>query len=57
VNLIVFNDVSREDVGFESADNEVVLITPDGEQHVGKRTKEECAVAIVDAVTGLIGAA
>ena len=26
-NLIVFNDVSRDDIGFDAADNEVVLVT------------------------------
>ena len=54
VNLIVFNDVSRSDVGFESVDNELVLIGPEGEKHVSKRSKEECARAILDDVALLL---
>lgn len=57
VNLIVFNDVSRSDVGFEVDENELVLIGPAGEQHVGKRSKEQCAQAILDAVVPLLRAA
>ena len=54
VNLIVFNDISRSDVGFEVAENELVLIGPDGERHVGKRSKEQCAVAILEDVALLL---
>jgi phosphopantothenoylcysteine decarboxylase/phosphopantothenate--cysteine ligase len=53
-NLFVFNDVSRSDIGFESPDNEVVLISPGGERRIGRRSKEECAVAILDAVETLL---
>jgi len=53
-NLFVFNDVSRSDVGFESEENEVVLVAPDGERVVSKRSKEECAVAILDEVSRLL---
>jgi phosphopantothenoylcysteine decarboxylase/phosphopantothenate--cysteine ligase len=49
-DLIVFNDVSRDDVGFDAADNEVVLVSADGEQHVEKASKERIAAAILDAV-------
>ena len=27
-DLVVFNDVSRGDIGFDAADNEVMLVTP-----------------------------
>ena len=54
VNLIVFNDVSRSDVGFEVAENELVLIGPEGERHVSKRSKEACAQAILDDVALLL---
>jgi phosphopantothenoylcysteine decarboxylase / phosphopantothenate---cysteine ligase len=47
-NLFVFNDVSREDVGFDSPDNEVVLITRTGERRIGKAPKHEIAAAILD---------
>ena len=54
VNLLVFNDVSRDDVGFDSTHNELVIIGGTGERHVGRRTKEECAVAILDEVAALL---
>jgi len=53
-NLFVFNDVSRSDIGFESDWNEIVLITPAGERAVSRRSKEECAVAILDEVEALL---
>ena len=53
-NLFVYNDVSRSDIGFESDWNELVLLTPDGEQAVSRRSKEECAVAILDGVEALL---
>ena len=37
VDLVVYNDVGRHDIGFDSADNEVVLVTRDGETHVSRR--------------------
>jgi phosphopantothenoylcysteine decarboxylase/phosphopantothenate--cysteine ligase len=53
-NLFVYNDVSRSDIGFDSEDNELVLLTARGERLVGKRTKEECAVVILDEVASLL---
>jgi phosphopantothenoylcysteine decarboxylase/phosphopantothenate--cysteine ligase len=53
-NLFVFNDVSRTDVGFEAEDNEIVLISPLGERRIGRRSKEDCAVAILDEVEALL---
>ncbi|MBD0338872.1 MAG: bifunctional phosphopantothenoylcysteine decarboxylase/phosphopantothenate--cysteine ligase CoaBC [Thermoleophilia bacterium] len=47
-NLLVFNDVSREDVGFDAPDNEVVLITRTEERRIGKAPKREVAAAILD---------
>jgi phosphopantothenoylcysteine decarboxylase/phosphopantothenate--cysteine ligase len=35
--LFVYNDVSRDDIGFDSEDNEVVILSPRGERSVGKR--------------------
>jgi phosphopantothenoylcysteine decarboxylase / phosphopantothenate---cysteine ligase len=54
-NLFVYNDVSRSDIGFDSDWNEVVLITEAGERAVSRRSKEECAVAILDEVEALLG--
>jgi phosphopantothenoylcysteine decarboxylase / phosphopantothenate---cysteine ligase len=50
VDLIVFNDVSREDIGFDAADNEVVLVSDDGERRIEKAAKERIAAAILDEV-------
>jgi phosphopantothenoylcysteine decarboxylase/phosphopantothenate--cysteine ligase len=49
VDLVVYNDVSRSDVGFDAEDNEVVLVTAGGERHVAKASKDRIAAAIVDA--------
>ena len=54
-NLFVYNDVSRSDIGFESDWNELVLLTHDGERTVSRRSKEECAVAILDEIETLLG--
>jgi phosphopantothenoylcysteine decarboxylase / phosphopantothenate---cysteine ligase len=54
VNLLVFNDVSRSDIGFESTMNELTLIQAGGERTVGKRSKAECAAAILDEVASLL---
>jgi phosphopantothenoylcysteine decarboxylase / phosphopantothenate---cysteine ligase len=53
-NLFVYNDVSRSDIGFESDWNELVLITESGERMVSRRSKDDCAVAILDEVEALL---
>jgi phosphopantothenoylcysteine decarboxylase/phosphopantothenate--cysteine ligase len=53
-NLVVFNDVSREDIGFDSEDNEVTLIGRDGERRIEKATKRAVAGAILDEVARLL---
>jgi phosphopantothenoylcysteine decarboxylase / phosphopantothenate---cysteine ligase len=55
VDLIVFNDVSRADIGFDAPDNEVVLVSADGEKRLQKSSKERIAVAILDAVAERLG--
>ena len=50
VDLIVFNDVSRDDIGFDAADNEVVLVSGSGERRIQKAAKERIAAAILDEV-------
>jgi phosphopantothenoylcysteine decarboxylase / phosphopantothenate---cysteine ligase len=49
-DLIVFNDVARDDVGFDAPDNEVVLVAAEGERRIEKAPKERIAVAILDEV-------
>jgi phosphopantothenoylcysteine decarboxylase/phosphopantothenate--cysteine ligase len=53
--LFVFNDVSRPDIGFDSNENEVVLISPRGERAVARASKEAIAAAILDEVAALLG--
>jgi phosphopantothenoylcysteine decarboxylase/phosphopantothenate--cysteine ligase len=54
-DLVVFNDVGRSDIAFESADNEVVLLTRDGEETIPKASKAAVAAAVLDAVETLLG--
>ena len=53
-DLVVFNDVGRADIGFDSAENEVVLVTRDSEQTVPKASKAQIAAAILDEVERLL---
>jgi len=54
VDLLVVNDVSAPEVGFEHATNDVTLLTPDGgSEHVSLRSKEEVAMAILTKVSSL----
>ena len=52
--MIVYNDVSRDDVGFDAEDNEVVLVAASGEKRVGKAPKDRIAAAIVDKAEELL---
>jgi phosphopantothenoylcysteine decarboxylase / phosphopantothenate---cysteine ligase len=54
-NLFVYNDVSQPGIGFEAEENALVLVSDRGEKQIGRRSKEECAVAILDEVEGLLG--
>jgi len=54
-DLFVFNDVGRADIGFESADNEVTLVTAAGERALAKAPKTDVAAAILDEVERLLG--
>ena len=54
VDLVVFNDVSRDDVGFDATDNEVVLVSAHEERRVEKTSKERVASAILDEVVRLL---
>jgi phosphopantothenoylcysteine decarboxylase / phosphopantothenate---cysteine ligase len=53
-DLLVFNDVSRTDIGFDAADNEVVLIGRNEERMIGKAPKETIAAAILDEAARLL---
>jgi phosphopantothenoylcysteine decarboxylase / phosphopantothenate---cysteine ligase len=53
-DLFVFNDVSRPDIGFDSPETEVILVTAVGERTVAKAPKDEIAAAILDEVEARI---
>jgi phosphopantothenoylcysteine decarboxylase / phosphopantothenate---cysteine ligase len=53
-DLFVLNDVSRSDIGFDTYENEVTLLTSSGERTVAKAPKDEVASAILDEVERLI---
>jgi phosphopantothenoylcysteine decarboxylase/phosphopantothenate--cysteine ligase len=53
-NFFVFNDVSRSDIGFDSEDNEIVLVSDRGERKVSKRSKAEVAAAVLDEVAVIL---
>ena len=48
-DMIVMNDISRRDIGFDSDHNELTLVTSDRETAVSRRSKRACAAAIWDA--------
>jgi phosphopantothenoylcysteine decarboxylase/phosphopantothenate--cysteine ligase len=54
-DLVVFNDVGRPDIGFDVGENEVVLITRDGDRVVPKTSKAAIASEILDEVERLLG--
>jgi len=50
LDAVVVNDVSGAGIGFDAADNEVWIVTADGEHHVPKTSKDAVAAAILDSV-------
>jgi phosphopantothenoylcysteine decarboxylase/phosphopantothenate--cysteine ligase len=50
LDAIVVNDIGGAGIGFESADNEVWIVTADDERHVPRASKGRIAAAILDAV-------
>jgi phosphopantothenoylcysteine decarboxylase / phosphopantothenate---cysteine ligase len=54
VDLVVYNDVSRDDVGFDAVENEVVLLTAAGERPIARAPKGEIAAEILDEIERLL---
>ena len=54
VDLIVANDVSRSDAGFDAETNAATLVAPGGETDVPLQSKRGLAGAILDRVRGLL---
>ena len=53
VDLIVFNDISQADIGFDADENEVVLISKSRERVLTRAPKSEIAAGILDEVERL----
>jgi phosphopantothenoylcysteine decarboxylase/phosphopantothenate--cysteine ligase len=50
LDAVIVNDIGDARIGFESSENEVWVVTADGEQHVPRASKGRIAGAILDAV-------
>jgi phosphopantothenoylcysteine decarboxylase/phosphopantothenate--cysteine ligase len=53
-DLFVFNDVSRGDIGFDADENEVVVVSANGDRVVAKAPKRAVAAAVLDEVERLL---
>jgi phosphopantothenoylcysteine decarboxylase/phosphopantothenate--cysteine ligase len=50
LDAVVVNDVSRPGIAFDAADNEVTIVTAEGDQHVPRASKAAVAGAVLDNV-------
>jgi phosphopantothenoylcysteine decarboxylase/phosphopantothenate--cysteine ligase len=50
LDAVVVNDISRDDIGFDSGENEVTIVTRGGDQALAKAPKSLIARAIIDLV-------
>jgi phosphopantothenoylcysteine decarboxylase/phosphopantothenate--cysteine ligase len=53
-DLVVYNDVARADIGFDSEENEVVIVGRAGERRVARAPKQVIAAEILDDVETLL---
>jgi phosphopantothenoylcysteine decarboxylase/phosphopantothenate--cysteine ligase len=53
LDAVVVNDVSRPGIAFDAPDNEVTIVTAEGEQHVPRASKAAVAGAVLDSVLSL----
>ena len=54
IDLIVANDVSRDDAGFDVDVNEVTIIGPEGADHLPLQSKAKVAAAVLDRIENLL---
>jgi phosphopantothenoylcysteine decarboxylase/phosphopantothenate--cysteine ligase len=54
VDLVVYNDVGRTDIGFDSPENEVTLVTAAGDRLVARAPKPVIAAAVLDEIERLL---
>jgi phosphopantothenoylcysteine decarboxylase/phosphopantothenate--cysteine ligase len=53
LDAVVVNDISRGDIGFDAPDNEVVILSAQGERHVPRASKAQVAETVLDEVERL----
>jgi phosphopantothenoylcysteine decarboxylase / phosphopantothenate---cysteine ligase len=53
-DLFVYNDISRADIGFDASDNEVVVLSANGDRRIAKAPKRVVAAAVLDEVERLL---
>ena len=54
LDLIIANDVSNKEIGFDSDDNEVTLITEKEKHHIERQNKRKVSKKIIDFISGRI---
>jgi phosphopantothenoylcysteine decarboxylase/phosphopantothenate--cysteine ligase len=50
LDAVVVNDVAQPGIGFDATDNEVTIVSPEGERHVPRGAKSDVAAAVLDTV-------
>jgi phosphopantothenoylcysteine decarboxylase/phosphopantothenate--cysteine ligase len=50
LDAVVVNDIGAPGIGFDATDNEVTIVTPDGDRHVSRSAKSTVAGAVLDTV-------
>jgi phosphopantothenoylcysteine decarboxylase/phosphopantothenate--cysteine ligase len=50
LDLIVYNDVGSDGIGFDSEDNEVVIVSPAGRRPVARAPKRAIAARVLDEI-------
>jgi phosphopantothenoylcysteine decarboxylase/phosphopantothenate--cysteine ligase len=54
LDLVVYNDVGGNGVGFDSEENEVVIVSPDGRRAVPRAPKAQIAAAVIDEIVRVL---
>ncbi len=52
-DVVIANDVSRKDIGFDSQENEVMLVFPDRTENLPKESKEHLAYHLMEMIENL----
>ena len=52
-DLVIANDVSRKDIGFDSSENEVTLVYPDRSESLPQDSKEHLAYHLIEVIEEL----